>query len=351
MPRTITPDQLDTVIKSLCNKNDTRFEKAIFVGTSSDWTSETHKSDYSIVILTNTKVIDLYDSTTGTLTDVANFSSGALDVEATQELIASVDVNPAEKAHAVGSYLILNNTVYKATQAIAIGDTLTVGTNIALQTNTVYEHIRNIYLQKLYTYANDNASWDTAPTKSSTKPVTSGGIKEAIDNAEGIIAPVEYSPSTRAYAIGNKLIYNGKLYSAKTAIAIGDTLTVGTNLTLIANSVSDWMGQKLSNYANDNNSWDSTPTANSTKPVTSGGIKTAINEVKIIKVDINSVSSLPQTVNNSKITANHVVINSVLSNPSAQLSDWTVTTAAGSVTVSGTISGTTNISIYLGVTE
>ena len=45
-----------------------------------------------------------------------------------------------------------------------------------------------------------------------------------------IIAPVESSPSTAAYAIDEQLIYNGVLYKAKTAIAIGDTLTVGTNI-------------------------------------------------------------------------------------------------------------------------
>lgn len=66
-------------------------------------------------------------------------------------------------------------------------------------------------------------------------------------------------------------------------------------------------------------------------------------------VTLPSFSSLPQTVSNSNITASMVVVNSVLSNPSAQISDWTVNTAAGSLTVSGSISGATTLTLYLAV--
>lgn len=68
----------------------------------------------------------------------------------------------------------------------------------------------------------------------------------------------------------------------------------------------------------------------------------------IITVTFSSVSSLPQTKNDAAITADHIVLYSYLSNPSAQSNDWTVTTSAGSVTVSGTISGTTNLTLVLG---
>lgn len=66
-----------------------------------------------------------------------------------------------------------------------------------------------------------------------------------------------------------------------------------------------------------------------------------------LTVTSSSFSSLPQTISNSNITADHVVINSVLSNPSAQTGDWTVTTTSGSLTISGTISGSTTITLYL----
>lgn len=67
----------------------------------------------------------------------------------------------------------------------------------------------------------------------------------------------------------------------------------------------------------------------------------------VLEITASSVSSLPQTISNSKITADMKVIHSVLSNPSAQAGDWTVTTSAGSVQITGSISGTTDITLYL----
>lgn len=68
-----------------------------------------------------------------------------------------------------------------------------------------------------------------------------------------------------------------------------------------------------------------------------------------LQVSISSVSSLPQTVNKAEITADMICQpgGCYLSNPAAQTGDWTVTTTAGSVTVSGTISGTTDVVLYL----
>lgn len=67
----------------------------------------------------------------------------------------------------------------------------------------------------------------------------------------------------------------------------------------------------------------------------------------VIEVSASSVSSLPTTITSDRILEKHVCVKAVLSNPSAQTSDWTVTTAAGSATISGTISGTTDITLYL----
>lgn len=64
-------------------------------------------------------------------------------------------------------------------------------------------------------------------------------------------------------------------------------------------------------------------------------------------VTIPSISALPQSINDTDITSDMVVVNSVLSNPSAQSGNWTVTTSDGSLTVAGTISGTTDLILYL----
>lgn len=66
-----------------------------------------------------------------------------------------------------------------------------------------------------------------------------------------------------------------------------------------------------------------------------------------VVVTTSTFSSLPQTETNSKITEDMVCVNAVLSNPSAQTGDWTVTTSDGSLTLSGSISGSTTATIYL----
>ena len=82
----------------------------------------------------------------------------------------------------------------------------------------------------------------------------------------------------------------------------------------------------------------------------------AINEVfdmaeanKPLKKTFSAVSSLPQTINDASITADMECEpgGCYLSNSAAITSDLSVTTASGSVTVSGSISGTTDIVLYL----
>ena len=68
---------------------------------------------------------------------------------------------------------------------------------------------------------------------------------------------------------------------------------------------------------------------------------------KCLVLTKSSVSSLPTTISNAAITSTMVCIKAELSNPSAQSGDWTVTTASGTATVSGTINGTTDIKLYL----
>ena len=55
-------------------------------------------------------------------------------------------------------------------------------------------------------------------------------IGEPTNLMEAIIAPVELSPTTATHSIGDQLIYNDVLYKVVAAIAIGDTLTVNTNI-------------------------------------------------------------------------------------------------------------------------
>lgn len=66
-----------------------------------------------------------------------------------------------------------------------------------------------------------------------------------------------------------------------------------------------------------------------------------------IMLRVSAFSSLPKTISDSRITSYHYVAYYYLTNPSAQTGDWTITTAAGSVTISGNISGSTGIHLLL----
>lgn len=68
---------------------------------------------------------------------------------------------------------------------------------------------------------------------------------------------------------------------------------------------------------------------------------------KALKVDCGTVSSLPKTITNSAITTEMSVVHSIMGTPSAMTSDWTVTTVNGSLTISGSISGSTSLILYL----
>lgn len=81
--------------------------------------------------------------------------------------------------------------------------------------------------------------------------------------------------------------------------------------------------------------------------ITPAVLNSFVTKESVLVVDVASFSSLPQTITNANITSDMVVVNSVLGTPSAQTSDWTVTTASGSVTVAGSISGSTTLTLYL----
>lgn len=72
-----------------------------------------------------------------------------------------------------------------------------------------------------------------------------------------------------------------------------------------------------------------------------------IDNLGTLVVEAGTISSLPVTITNEEIHESHVVVNSVLGTPSAQTSDWTVTTNEGSLTISGSISGSTTLTLYL----
>jgi len=72
-----------------------------------------------------------------------------------------------------------------------------------------------------------------------------------------------------------------------------------------------------------------------------------IAKLECLVINCGTVSSLPKTVTNSNVEDDMVVLQATLGTPAAQLSDWTVSTSNGSLTISGTISGSTTLTLYL----
>lgn len=57
-----------------------------------------------------------------------------------------------------------------------------------------------------------------------------------IETIAGNLAMIESSPATTAHVVGEYIVYNGQLYKVTAAIASGQTLTVGTNISAITMS-------------------------------------------------------------------------------------------------------------------
>lgn len=65
-----------------------------------------------------------------------------------------------------------------------------------------------------------------------------GHLQAEVDEINGIIAPVQLTlTASQPYAIGEQFIYDGKLYTAISAIAEYDTIVIGTNASLSAEIV------------------------------------------------------------------------------------------------------------------
>ena len=69
-----------------------------------------------------------------------------------------------------------------------------------------------------------------------------------------------------------------------------------------------------------------------------GGINEINSLYKVVVVEVPSFSSLPQTITDSRITADHVVVYWWVQSNNSMVDDWSVTTSDGSFTISGAMS-------------
>lgn len=129
-----------------------------------------------------------------------------LDIYDVEEIVTGVetDATSASKAYVVGDLLILGDVLYKVKAAIAASDPLTVGTNI--EAITVEEWVNELL----------------------------GDRDDVIEQIEKDIAVLENgATASKAFAVNDLLIREDVLYKVTSAIAIGDTFTVGTNIAVV----------------------------------------------------------------------------------------------------------------------
>lgn len=82
----------------------------------------------------------------------------------------------------------------------------------------------------------DNKLWiNTNEQTKQTYQIPTMTEMEAADNTIlGNLATIESSQATAAHAVGEYIVYNGQLYKVTAAIASGQTLTVGTNISAVS---------------------------------------------------------------------------------------------------------------------
>lgn len=150
--------------------------------------------------------------------------------------------------------------------------------------------------------------------------------------------------NTSTYAVDDYCIYDGQLYRCTTAITTAEAWTAAHwTMATVGGELTDLKGDIPQNVSDLTNDADYQ---------TGLQVQAALTAYKnVYRIDLPSFSSLPLTFSNSKITADHEIINSVLGTPSAQTGDWTLTPTAGSATLSGSISGSTTLTLYIAEVE
>ena len=137
----------------------------------------------------------------------------------------------------------------------------------------------------------DTLTLDSTPTQNSTNGVTSGGVYTAISTAVtngSVTVDSEFSSSSEN-PVQNKVIKNA-LDGKQATLSFDSTPTASSTNPVTSGGVYTALSGKQ-----DSLTFDSTPTASSTNPVTSGGVYTAINTAigSASSLDISVVNSLP----------------------------------------------------------
>ena len=148
----------------------------------------------------------------------------------------------------------IRQAIDDAIPEIPIDNEPTEGSNNAVSSGGTWQALVELAenIDNLLSDKQDVLTWDILPVENSLNPVTSGGVWEAIARIAPSVVIDAIPTEGSAHAVSS-----GGTYDAVQAVI--------TNLTTLIN-------QKQNNLT-----WDSTPTLNSLNPVTSDGIRKAID--------------------------------------------------------------------------
>lgn len=260
----------------------------------------------------------VWGNITGTLadqTDLKNALDGKVDTSSVGVAsgVASLDSGGKVPSAQLPSY-VDDVLEYASVSAFpATGETGKI--YVALDTNDSYRWSGSEYIK-----ISNPVDFDNTPVQNSTKAVTSGGLYNEFAKAYSDIAPVETSPAVSAHAEGDLIVYNGQLYTVTTAIAIGDSLTVGTNIsaTSVSDEVSELNGTLTGHTSNTDIHVTATDKANWNAKADDSAVVKSVNSVNPVTGNV--------TLNADNIPAEGYGNKSVSGNP-ITITDGTATTA------------------------
>lgn len=141
-------------------------------------------------------------------------------------IIAPVEkTNVASQNYVVGRHLMLNNILYKVTAAITAGQTIAVGTNVAVSDDVEKQIETN--LSSINTINNNKLNQTVIATRQANLT------------------------ASKAYVVGEQFIYNNTLYEVTAAISKNAAITIGGNCKVADNITSQIskFNQKLIGHA------------------------------------------------------------------------------------------------------
>lgn len=159
----------------------------------------------------NGTVYYIYDSEA--VLDASDVSLGSGTVEDLAGSVAVIETSPTTATHAVGSYLVYNGQLYEVTAAIAVGETLTVGTNISATTAGAELTSLNNDLSKIYEFV-EVLPWGTYGTVGQTAT-----LKRDITKAKMAMFEVGWNSPPNKSGLNCSLI-------PQMMLAVGSTITI-----------------------------------------------------------------------------------------------------------------------------